>query len=150
LVPCPTYYDRPDIQSEPCRLRVYFSCPYSIQRRVKIAFGGTGTGDGAFAIKIGQPLLGLPSRRHRRLKFALINYLCFATIVLPEVEHVLDPSAQYPVTDFPARLHSDWDVVVHMVAMGQVDADAAVRTFQGRTQRLVMISSATFIGPMGA
>lgn len=61
--------------------------------------------------------------------------------ILPEVEHVLDPSAQYPVTDFPARLHSDWDVVVHMVAMGQVDADAAVRTFQGRTQRLVMISS---------
>src|SRR5262249_62099847 len=31
--------------------------------------------------------------------------------------------------------------VVRMVAMGQVDADAAVRTFQGRTQRLVMISS---------
>lgn len=61
--------------------------------------------------------------------------------ILPEVEHVLDPSAEYPVTDFPDRLHRDWDVVIHMVAMGQVDADAAVRTFEGRTHRLVMISS---------
>jgi nucleoside-diphosphate-sugar epimerase len=61
--------------------------------------------------------------------------------VLPAVEHVLDPSAEYPVTDFPDRLHRDWDVVIHMVAMGQADAEAAVRTFAGRAQRLVLISS---------
>jgi len=61
--------------------------------------------------------------------------------VLPDVEHVLDPGAEYPVTAFPDRLRRDWDVVIHMVAMGRADADAAVRMFEGRTQRLVMISS---------
>lgn len=61
--------------------------------------------------------------------------------ILPEVEHVLDPSAEYPVTAFPDRLHRDWDAVIHMVAMGHADAEAAVRTFEGRTQRLVLISS---------
>jgi nucleoside-diphosphate-sugar epimerase len=45
------------------------------------------------------------------------------------------------VTDFPDQLRRDWDLVIRMVAMGQADAEAAVRTFEGRTQRLVMISS---------
>ncbi len=61
--------------------------------------------------------------------------------ILPDVEHVLDKSAEYPVTDFPNRLHRDWDIVVHMVAMGQADTDAAIRVFGGRTQRLVLVSS---------
>lgn len=61
--------------------------------------------------------------------------------ILPEVEHVLDARAEYPVTDFPDRLRCDWDVVIHMVAMGQADAEAAVRTFAGRAQRLVVVSS---------
>jgi nucleoside-diphosphate-sugar epimerase len=64
-----------------------------------------------------------------------------ANPILPKIEHVLDPSAEYPVTDFPDQLRRDWDVVIHMVAMGQADAEAAVRTFEGRTQTLVMISS---------
>jgi nucleoside-diphosphate-sugar epimerase len=64
-----------------------------------------------------------------------------ANPILPKIEHVLDPSAEYPVTDFPDQLRRDWDIVIHMVTMGQVDAEAAVRTFEGRTQRLVMISS---------
>lgn len=61
--------------------------------------------------------------------------------ILPDIEHVLDPSAEYPVTHFPERLHREWDVVVHIVAMGEADAGAAVRTFQGRTRHLVLISS---------
>lgn len=61
--------------------------------------------------------------------------------ILPEVEHVLDPSAEYPVTTFPDRLRRQWDVVIHMVAMGHADAEAAVRAFEGRAQRLLLISS---------
>ena len=61
--------------------------------------------------------------------------------ILPEIEHVLDPSAEYPITAFPADLMRDWDIVIHMVAMGEADADAAARSFAGRTGRLVLISS---------
>jgi len=61
--------------------------------------------------------------------------------ILPKVEHVLDPSAAYPVTAFPDQLRRDWDVVIHMVAMGHADTEVAARTFEGRTQRLVLISS---------
>lgn len=64
-----------------------------------------------------------------------------ANPILPGIEHVLDPKAEYPVTDFPDRLHRDWDVVIHMVAMGKADAEAAVRAFRDRTERLVLISS---------
>jgi nucleoside-diphosphate-sugar epimerase len=61
--------------------------------------------------------------------------------ILPDVEHVCDPSASYPITRFPDPLRRDWDVIVHMVAMGAYDAEAAVQTFSGRTQRLTVISS---------
>lgn len=61
--------------------------------------------------------------------------------ILPEIEHVLDPSAEYPITAFPAPLLRDWDIVIHMVAMGQADAAAAARSFAGRTKRLVLVSS---------
>jgi len=61
--------------------------------------------------------------------------------ILPNVEHVYDAGAAYPITAFPASLHLDWDVVVHMVAMGEEDAEAAVRMFSGRAKRLVIISS---------
>jgi nucleoside-diphosphate-sugar epimerase len=61
--------------------------------------------------------------------------------VLPDIEHVLDASAEYPVTVFPERLRRDWDVVVHMVAMGEADTGAAIRAFEGRASRFVMISS---------
>lgn len=62
--------------------------------------------------------------------------------VLPDdIEHVLDASAEYPITRFPEPLRRDWDVVVHMVAMGEADASAAVETFAGRTGRLVLVSS---------
>jgi nucleoside-diphosphate-sugar epimerase len=61
--------------------------------------------------------------------------------ILPEIEHVLDPGAEYPITAFPPELLRDWDIVVHMVAMGAADAAAAARYFSGRTNRLVLVSS---------
>jgi len=62
--------------------------------------------------------------------------------VLPSVRHVRDPEAAYPVTRFPPVLvDADWDLVVHMVMMGEADAQAAVRAFAGRAGRLVVISS---------
>ena len=64
-----------------------------------------------------------------------------ANSILPQIEHVLDPGAAWPVTSFPDALMRDWDVVIHMVAMGQADAEAAVSAFAGRTARLVLVSS---------
>jgi len=61
--------------------------------------------------------------------------------ILPEIEHVLDPGAAYPITAFPAELLCDWDIVIHMVAMGEADADAAARSFAKRTSRFVLVSS---------
>lgn len=61
--------------------------------------------------------------------------------VLPVIEHVLDPSAGWPITTFPDSLNRDWDLVIHMVAMGQADAQAARQAFFGRAGRLVLISS---------
>jgi nucleoside-diphosphate-sugar epimerase len=63
--------------------------------------------------------------------------------ILPAaVAHVRDASAEYPIARFPPALTArDWDVVVHMVAMGAADARAAVAAFAGRAGRLVLISS---------
>lgn len=62
--------------------------------------------------------------------------------VLPAVRHVLDPAAGYPITRFSSEVTStDWDVVVHMVLMGEDDANASCAAFAGRAGRLVMISS---------
>lgn len=61
--------------------------------------------------------------------------------ILPQVAHVRDPAGAWPITVFPTVLKQDWDVVVHMTAMGKADAQAAVRTFAGRTGRLLLISS---------
>jgi nucleoside-diphosphate-sugar epimerase len=61
--------------------------------------------------------------------------------ILPAIEHVQDACAEYPITTFPDVLRREWDVIVHMVAMGQADADAAIQAFAGRTKRLVVVSS---------
>ena len=63
--------------------------------------------------------------------------------ILPaSVAHIRDASAEYPITRFPAAVtHADWDIVVHMVMMGEADARAAAEAFAGRTVRMVMISS---------
>lgn len=61
--------------------------------------------------------------------------------ILPDVEHVVDAGAAYPIISFPEAVRRDWDVVVHMVAMGAADGAAAAQAFTGRAGRLVLISS---------
>lgn len=58
------------------------------------------------------------------------------------VKHVHSPSAAFPVSEFPAELVR-WnpDTVLHMVAMGERDARAALRTFRGVARRLIVCSS---------
>src|ERR1700678_2607836 len=58
------------------------------------------------------------------------------------VRHVHSASAAFPVLSFPEELIA-WkpDVVLHMVAMGERDAEAVLRTFKGEAQRLVVLSS---------
>jgi nucleoside-diphosphate-sugar epimerase len=58
------------------------------------------------------------------------------------VRHVHSPSAAFPVLNFPSELVCfKPDVVLHMVAMGERDARAAVRAFEGVAHRLVVSSS---------
>jgi nucleoside-diphosphate-sugar epimerase len=58
------------------------------------------------------------------------------------VKHVHDPSAGIPVLSFPAEARQPpFDVVIHMIAMGERDATAAVHAFRGRVGRLVALSS---------
>nr|WP_255696886.1 NAD-dependent epimerase/dehydratase family protein [Sandaracinobacteroides sayramensis] len=64
-----------------------------------------------------------------------------ANPILPDVAHVLDEGAEYPIVRFPDALRRDWDLVVHMVAMGAADAEAAVGAFRGRAGRLLLVSS---------
>ena len=59
-----------------------------------------------------------------------------------EVRHVRSPLAAMPVTDFPTELRKrSWDAIIHMIAMGEADAEAAVRSFSGKAGRLVVPSS---------
>jgi nucleoside-diphosphate-sugar epimerase len=60
----------------------------------------------------------------------------------PDVRRVRSPDAAMPVVRFPETLiDAKPDVVVHMVAMGEEDADAAANAFTGRIRRLVVLSS---------
>ena len=63
--------------------------------------------------------------------------------VLPElVEHITDSRSVMPIQRFPAELFEfKPDVVILMVAMGAVDARAAVEAFAGRAGRIVLLSS---------
>jgi nucleoside-diphosphate-sugar epimerase len=63
--------------------------------------------------------------------------------VLPlSVRHIHSPAAAMPVVSFPAELFEPApDVVIHMIAMGERDARAAVDTFRNRVGRLVVLSS---------
>ena len=58
------------------------------------------------------------------------------------VRHVRSPHAAMPVRSFPGELLSPRpDIVIHMIAMGEADANAAVEFFGGQTERMVWISS---------
>ena len=56
----------------------------------------------------------------------------------PAVTHVRSAQAGMPVLEFPA---GEFDVVIHMIAMGEADARAAVKAFAGRVGRMVVPSS---------
>jgi nucleoside-diphosphate-sugar epimerase len=59
-----------------------------------------------------------------------------------EVRHVRSPQAAMPIRSFPAELLTPQpDVVIHMMAMGEADAQAALEFFRGHTRRMVWISS---------
>jgi nucleoside-diphosphate-sugar epimerase len=62
---------------------------------------------------------------------------------LPAVIHeVVHRSAAMPVVDFPGEIvEIRPEIVVHMIAMGQADARAAVVTFAGYARRFVVLSS---------
>jgi nucleoside-diphosphate-sugar epimerase len=47
-----------------------------------------------------------------------------------------------PVVNFPQDLlRSDFEIVIHMIAMGELDARAAAQAFAGRAARLIALSS---------
>jgi nucleoside-diphosphate-sugar epimerase len=66
------------------------------------------------------------------------------------VRHVHSASAAFPVLSFPPELIS-WkpDIVLHMVAMGEHDAEAVVDAFTGVARRLVVPSSGDVYGAYG-
>ncbi|MBV9483094.1 MAG: NAD-dependent epimerase/dehydratase family protein [Acidobacteria bacterium] len=58
------------------------------------------------------------------------------------VRHVHAPSAGIPVLEFSrALLEPRPHVVIHMTAMGEEDARAAVQFFRGQTRRMLLVSS---------
>lgn len=64
------------------------------------------------------------------------------TILLESVRQFVNPGSDMPIQKFPAELFDFRpDVVVHTMAMGALDAQAAVRAFTGQTGRLVLLSS---------
>lgn len=64
------------------------------------------------------------------------------TALPANVRHVHSELAAMPVRDFPSKLLAwDFDVLIHMIAMGEADARAAVQAFTGRTGRIVVLSS---------
>jgi nucleoside-diphosphate-sugar epimerase len=66
------------------------------------------------------------------------------------VRHIHSAAAEFPVLSFPKELVScKPDVVLHMVAMGEQDAEALVRAFTGVAQRLVVLSSGDVYGAYG-
>jgi nucleoside-diphosphate-sugar epimerase len=65
-----------------------------------------------------------------------------SALVPSAVRHFRSPDGGMPVLKFPPELRrSEFDVVIHMIAMGEADARAAVLAFTGRAQRLVVVSS---------
>lgn len=62
--------------------------------------------------------------------------------LLQSVQHFRSAQAAIPVLGFPDELlGANFEIVIHMIPMGEADALAAVRSFSGRAQRLVALSS---------
>jgi len=60
-----------------------------------------------------------------------------------DIAHVRDPQSPFPLTRLPASLRElRPDVVLHMIALGEADAQAAMELFRGVARRMVVASSA--------
>ena len=60
------------------------------------------------------------------------------SVLLPDVRHFRSEQAAMPVLTFPRDLLRDeFELVLHMIPMGEADMRAAVQTFTGRAARLV-------------
>ncbi len=60
----------------------------------------------------------------------------------PEIQHYRSEQAAMPVLNFPQDLlRREFEIVIHMIAMGELDARAAMQAFTGRVQRMVAVSS---------
>jgi nucleoside-diphosphate-sugar epimerase len=58
------------------------------------------------------------------------------------IQRITDESAGIPVLRVPAAAQRfEPDVVLHMIAMGERDAEVAMNTFAGRAERIVVLSS---------
>jgi nucleoside-diphosphate-sugar epimerase len=58
------------------------------------------------------------------------------------VHHIHDPAAAMPVLAYPAEtVKLPLDVVIHMIPVGERDAQVAVDMFRGRARRIVALSS---------
>lgn len=59
-----------------------------------------------------------------------------------QVQHIIESHSSLPLLNFrAAALDFGPEVVIHTIAMGAADAEAAVQTFTGRAARLVLLSS---------
>jgi nucleoside-diphosphate-sugar epimerase len=64
------------------------------------------------------------------------------SVLLPEVRHIRSQEAAMPVRSFPqAVLREQFEIVIHLIPMGEADAQAAINAFQNRTGRFVVLSS---------
>jgi nucleoside-diphosphate-sugar epimerase len=62
--------------------------------------------------------------------------------LLPNVRHLRNELAAMPIVAFPRELLLDpFEIIIHMIPMGEHDARTAVRAFAGRVARLVVLSS---------
>jgi nucleoside-diphosphate-sugar epimerase len=58
------------------------------------------------------------------------------------VQRIKDPRAGMPIVAFPEETRRfNAEIVLHMVAIGEADAEAARQEFAGRVRRMVMVSS---------
>ena len=64
------------------------------------------------------------------------------SVLLSGIRHSRSPEAALPVLSFPAELlRTEFEIVIHMIPMGEADARIAAHTLAGRVQRLVALSS---------
>jgi nucleoside-diphosphate-sugar epimerase len=64
------------------------------------------------------------------------------SVLLTGIRHFRSAEAAIPVLNFPLDLvRAEFEVVIHMILMGEADARAVVHAFACRTERIVALSS---------